>query len=174
MTTILIVEDDDTFRTRIAQALTKRGYHVLTAATLEDARSLTHLSIDRALIDLKLPDGSGLTLIDQIRTHNPEASIVMLTGYGSIATAMEAVRRGAVHYLTKPTDLDDILRAFEKDCAAETELTEYKPPSLFRAEWEHIQRVLQECEGNITLTAKLLGIPRRTLQRKLSKYPPPS
>lgn len=173
MTTILIVEDDDPFRTRIAQALIKRGYHVLSAATLEEALSLASPSIDRALIDLKLTDGSGLTLIEPLRARNPEVSIVMLTGYGSIATAMEAVRRGALHYLTKPTDLDDILRAFEKG-AVVAQPIEYKPQSLFRAEWEHIQRVLQECEGNITLTAKLLGIPRRTLQRKLSKYPPPS
>lgn len=175
MESILVVEDDNTLRERIALALAKRHFTVYTASSGEEALqvAMRETKINRALVDLKLSDCSGLSLIAPLLDSWSEMKIVVLTGYGSIATAMEAVRLGALHYLTKPIELDEVLRAFEGEIDRSTLAAHYEPPSLSRAEWEHIQRVLLECSGNITLTAKLLGIPRRTLQRKLTKYPPP-
>ncbi len=125
----------------------------------------------RAIVDLRMPGGSGLDLLAEMLTRLPELEVVMLTGYGSIATAVEAVKRGAVNYLAKPADVDMILAAFEE--AGDREV-DYEPPSLARTEWEHIQRVLEDCDGNVSQAARKLGLHRRTLQRKLQKYPPRS
>ena len=129
---------------------------------------------DWALVDLKMPEKSGLDLIRQAKQLQPTIKIVVLTGYGSIATATEAIKLGAHYYLPKPADVDDILYAFEKDpdLPAVGEQQDFEVPSLARAEWEHIQRVLNDCDGNITAAAQKLGIHRRTLQRKLYKYAP--
>ncbi len=125
-----------------------------------------------ALVDLRMPGGSGLDLLTDLLARLPELRVVMLTGYGSIANAVEAVRRGAVNYLTKPADLDMILAAFARSAEQEEDQA-YAPLSLARAEWEHIQRVLEDCGGNISQAAHKLGLHRRTLQRKLQKFPPP-
>ena len=129
---------------------------------------------DWALIDLKMPGKSGLDLIREAKEFQPLLKIVVLTGYGSIATATEAVKLGAHYYLPKPADVDDILNAFEKDSGLTnaSRQTDFEVPSLARAEWEHIQRVLNDCDNNITAAAHKLGIHRRTLQRKLYKYAP--
>ena len=124
----------------------------------------------RAVVDLRMPGGSGLDLVSDLLEMEPEMEIVVLTGYGSIATALEATRRGAVDYLMKPADADQILGAFEK--SGEKPAVKGTVPSLARVEWEHIQRILTDCGGNISQTARVLKIHRRSLQRKLSKYPP--
>ncbi len=126
----------------------------------------------RAVVDMRMPGGSGLDLVNSLIEINPEMEIVILTGYASIATAIEAVRRGAVDYLTKPADTDQILAAFEKAHEKTPTAAPESAPSLARVEYEHIQRVLNDCGGNISQAARVLRIHRRSLQRKLSKYPP--
>jgi two-component system response regulator RegA len=123
-----------------------------------------------AVVDLKMPGGSGLDVLRELRRQDPSTRVLMLTGYGSIATAVEAVREGAVGYLPKPADADEILAALHGTNTAKEKGIE--TPSLARAEWEHIQRVLTDCGGNISEAARRLGIHRRSLQRKLHKYPP--
>jgi len=134
-------------------------------------------SPELAVVDLRMPDGSGLELLKALKEIDPATQVVMLTGYGSISTAVQAVRLGASHYVPKPADADDILAAFEKaqqPAAPPTPGTiDFQPPTLARAEWEHINRVLGDCGGNISEAARRLGIHRRSLQRKLQKHPPP-
>ncbi len=131
-------------------------------------------SPELAVVDLKMPGRSGLELVQALRAIDPATRVVVLTGYGSIATAIDAVRLGATHYLPKPADADDIVAAFARGEAPPLEPPEpdYQAPSLARAEWEHINRVLSDCAGNISEAARRLGIHRRSLQRKLQKYPP--
>jgi two-component system response regulator RegA len=175
MQSIILVDDEDHFRGRLARAFTNRGYMVFQAANVDEAMAkIRENSPDWALVDLKMPEKSGLDLIRQAKGLLPGIKIVVLTGYGSIATATEAVKLGAHYYLPKPADVDDILYAFEKDTdlPALGEQPDFEVPSLARAEWEHIQRVLNDCDGNITAAAQKLGIHRRTLQRKLYKYAP--
>jgi two-component system, response regulator RegA len=168
---ILLVDDDEVLRERLATALRTRGYEVRTAGSSDEAlREVAKDSPEMAVLDLKMPGGSGLELLKELRRADPHTRVLMLTGYGSIATAVEAVREGAVGYLPKPADADEILAALagthtQKVPGLET-------PSLARAEWEHIQRVLTDCGGNISEAARRLGIHRRSLQRKLHKYPP--
>lgn len=170
---LLIVEDDAALRERLARAFEKRGLQVRTAASAAEAAArVAEESPEMVVLDLRMPDGHGLDLISTIKESDPTTRIVVLTGYGSIATAVEAVRRGAAHYLTKPADADQILAAFarlEQDSVVPPML----PMSLDRLEWEHINRVLLECAGNVSETARVLGIHRRSLQRKLSRYPSP-
>ncbi len=131
----------------------------------------------RAVIDLRLGEDSGLDLVRELLREHPDLISVVLTGYGSISTALEAVRRGARHYLTKPVDADDVLRAFTQgvgDSSSVATTDPAKAPSLHRVEWEHIQRVLGDCGGNISKAARALGLHRRTLQRKLATRPPRS
>jgi len=173
--TIILVDDEELFRERLARAFRQRGFTVFTAGNFEEAmRVIGEQRPNLGVIDLKMPGRSGLELIAAAREINAEMQIVVLTGYGSIATATEAVRLGALYYLPKPADVDDILGAFARnpELALEVDQDEFSAPSLARAEWEHINRVLTDCEGNISLAAKKLDMHRRTLQRKLQKYPP--
>jgi two-component system response regulator RegA len=175
MQSIILVDDEEQFRGRLARAFANRGYTVFQAADVDEALAkIKANSPDWALVDLKMPGKSGLDLIRAAKEFQPLLKIVVLTGYGSIATATEAVRLGAHYYLPKPADVDDILNAFEKDfdIPVPPEQQEFEAPSLARAEWEHIQRVLNDCDNNITAAAHRLGIHRRTLQRKLYKYAP--
>ncbi len=179
---ILVVDDDDTFRQRLARALAARGYTVVEAADVDAA--LAHVAataraggIARAVIDLRMPGRSGLDLVRELRARSPRTEIVVLTGYASVPTAVEAVRAGAVNYLAKPAHADAILDAFSPVAASENEAAaataEVDTPSLASIEWEHIHRVLEDVDGNVSEAARRLGLHRRTLQRKLAKYPPP-
>ncbi len=168
--TLLIVDDDDRFRGRLLQAFRERGFEVRGAADSDEAlRSAEAESPELALVDLRLPGGSGLDLVRELKRLDATTNVVVLTGYGSIATALDSVRAGATTYLTKPVDADQIVAAF--DGPPPRAAAPHGVPSLARVEWEHIQRVLADCEGNISQAARLLGIHRRSLQRKLSKYP---
>lgn len=171
---IMLVDDDEVFRGRLARALRERGLEVVEAGdhagatAVVAARELTY-----ALVDLRLPSGSGLEVVRTIKSFRPDTSVVVLTGYGSIATALEAVKLGATHYLSKPASVDDILSGFSPAApvAAGEDVAEHDVPSLDRVEWEHINRVLTDCDGNVSEAARRLGIHRRSLQRKLAKYP---
>jgi len=171
---VVVVDDESVFRERLCRALRERGWDAHSAGNAEQTLELTkRISPDLVLLDLRMPETSGLNLIEDIKNLDSTIAVIILTGYGSIATAMQALKLGADHYLSKPVDADQILAAYEE---LHTDLPDKKipatVPSLARVEWEHIQRVLSDCSGNITQAAKLLGIHRRSLQRKLIKYPP--
>jgi two-component system, response regulator RegA len=174
---LLIVDDDATFVRVLARALGSRGFQAITASNGEEARALTRRHQPRyCVLDLKLGEENGLRLIPELHALVPDMHILLLTGYASIATAVEAIKRGAHGYLAKPVDADAVVRALlEGDTPgsiddAATDAPE-APLALRRLEWEHIQRVLTECDGNISETARRLGMHRRTLQRKLGKHP---
>lgn len=170
-TTVLVVEDDAAFRVRLIRAFRDRGYDASGAATHDEAVALaTADSPELAVVDLRLPGRSGLEVVVALREIDATTRIVVLTGYGSIATAVESMRLGAVSYLTKPADADQILAAFD---GVPQPAPAGAVQTLARVEWEHIQRVLTDCDGNITQAARLLGIHRRSLQRKLFKNPVP-
>jgi len=177
-TSILIVDDDEVYRNRLARAFVDRGYDVRTAHDYDSAvASAQNDSPELAVVDLKMPGKSGLELVKALVEIDPSTKSIVLTGYGSIATAIDAVRLGATYYLSKPADADDIVQTFARAEAPPLEPPasdsgEYKAPSLARAEWEHINRVLSDAGGNISEAARRLGIHRRSLQRKLQKYPP--
>jgi len=171
----LIIDDDDVFRDRLSRAFRTRGWATWDADGADQAIALiAEHRPDLVLVDLKMPGREGLDLIPDLRRMEPESVILVLTGYGSIATTLAATKLGADHYLSKPADVDQILAVYEMVCAGSdsAETIPATVPSLARVEWEHIQRVLTDCHGNISLAARLLGIHRRSLQRKLSKYPP--
>lgn len=170
--TIMVVDDDDVLRSRLEKAFSKRGWQVIVADGYEAA--IYHARIhqpDRAVLDLKMPGHSGIDVLRDLLRVSPDTKCVILTGYGSITNAVEAVKLGAVGYVTKPADADDVLSAFEEHKGA-TPTPEFPPPSLAEAQWEHIQRVLADSGGNISEAARRLDIPRRTLQRKLKKNAP--
>jgi two-component system response regulator RegA len=168
---LLLVDDDATFCNVLARALSKRGFAVAVAHSVETALPLAQSNPPEfAVIDLKMGGASGLVLIQALHELDPATRIVVLTGYASIATAVEAIKLGATQYLSKPANADEIVAAFGHAASAEIPLTA-QPPSVERMEWEHIQRVLQEHQGNISATARALNMHRRTLQRKLSKRP---
>jgi two-component system response regulator RegA len=173
---VLIVDDDITFAQVLARALGKRGFATTLAHNSTDALAAARAhaatqSLTHAIVDLKIAEESGLQLIAQLVQVQPDIDIVMLTGYASIATAVEAVKLGAIHYLCKPASIDEILDAFAlKTGNADLDLPD-APMSVDRLEWEHIQKVLQDNDGNISATARVLGMHRRTLQRKLAKRP---
>lgn len=172
--TILIVDDDDAFRERLVRAFGKRGYEARGAASGQRALELAaQESPELAVVDLRMPGEWGLHTVRALHQLDPSSKIVVLTAYGSIATALEAVRLGAVSFLQKPATVDEIELAFRPRDAGDGEVGDVpkEVPSLARAEWEHINRVLTECDGNIRKAARLLGLHRRTLQRKLAKYP---
>jgi two-component system response regulator RegA len=170
---ILVVDDDGVFAETLARALGRRGYAVSVSASAAAAldRVSAGETFDAAVLDLRLAADSGLRLIPPLKAAYPEIRILLLTGYASIATAVEAIKLGAVHYLPKPAGVDEILMALgriEGDPAAEPP---EEPMSVDRLEWEHIQKVLAENEGNLSATARALKMHRRTLQRKLAKHP---
>lgn len=168
---VLLVDDDAPFRDRLARALEARAITALTAGDAASALELAReRTFDGAVVDLNLPGASGLDLIASLRAARLAARIVVLTGYGSIATALQAVRQGADDYLTKPADADQIVAALRGLAPARSPVIAV--PSLDRLEWEHIQRVLADTGGNISESARLLGIDRRSLQRKLAKFAP--
>ena len=169
---ILLVDDDVAFRKRLAKALSDRGYDVRSAADYDEAiASARDDSPQFAVVDLKMPGRSGLEVVRDLKGIDATTKIVVLTGYGSIATAVDAVKLGATHYLPKPADADEILAALMRD-EAEAKAQEFPAPSLARAEWEHIQRVLSDAGGNVSEAARRLGMHRRSLQLKLRKNPP--
>ena len=172
---ILLVDDDAAFRKRLAKALSDRGYDVRTASDYHEAiASARDDSPQFAVVDLKMPGRSGLEVVRDLKGIDATTKIVVLTGYGSIATAVDAVKLGATHYLPKPADADEILAALTRDdeTGAEAKAQEFPAPSLARAEWEHIQRVLSDAGGNVSEAARRLGMHRRSLQLKLRKNPP--
>lgn len=175
MPRILLVDDDTTFTGRLAEALQARGYAVVQAHDHDEALAQADAHAPTmAVVDLRMPGPSGLEVLQALRARVPGIRVVMLTGYGSIATAVDAMRLGAVGFVQKPADADGILAAFEREAAPPLAPPEagYRPPSLARVEYDHIQRVLSDCGGNISKAARLLGMHRRTLQRKLNTFPP--
>jgi ActR/RegA family two-component response regulator/signal transduction histidine kinase len=171
-TSILIVDDDGPLRSRLARAFADRGFDVVEAADHAEALAVAgSRKLARAVVDLRMPGPSGLAVVQDLLGVQSDLQIVVVTGYGSIATAVEAMRLGAHDYLTKPANADQILAAFDADPEAPPSEPEYDVPSLAKVEREHIERVLQECNGNISKAARKLGMHRRTLQYKLAKFP---
>jgi two-component system response regulator RegA len=169
---LLLADDDEILCSVLACALQRRGYTVTTAHDYQSAlAAAAEDPPECAVIDLKLPGGSGLSLVGKLRDMDTHTRVVVVTGYGSIATAVEAVKLGAHYYLTKPADADEIIAALRGDLATSLAPIPEKPLSVNRLEWEHIHWILQGNNGNISATARLLGMHRRTLQRKLSKHP---
>jgi two-component system response regulator RegA len=169
---LLLVDDDEAFRQVLARAMERRGFTVATAASAEEAlRMAAEQSPEYAVVDLKMPGASGLALIERLIELDAATRIVMLTGYASIATAVEAIKLGAVHYLAKPVDADQVVAAFTRIAGDAGMPIADQPLSIDRMEWEHIQRILAENEGNVSATARALKMHRRTLQRKLGKRP---
>lgn len=171
---VLVVDDNEVFRTRLVRAFGDRGWEAQGAEDGETALGIAqNESPEHAVVDLRMPGMGGLEVVRALKQLDPTTNIVVLTGYGSIATALEAIRLGATHYLTKPADVDDIIAGFSRASTPPDELPETpdQVPSLARTEWEHINRILADCGGNISQAARLLGIHRRSLQRKLAKHP---
>ena len=175
---IMLVDDDETFRERLARALRDRGFDVRTASCVDEAVVLAQAdSPEYAVIDLRMPGKGGMELLRELNRIDEGTRALILTGYGAIATAVEAVRLGAVNFIPKPADADDVVAAFEKYERGDAEggpivTSSYRAPTLARMEWEHIQRVLSDCGGNISESARRLGIHRRSLQRKLQRQAP--
>ena len=166
---ILLIDDDDTFRERLARAFQDRQWTVFTAKNAEAGIALAQKhSPEFVLVDLKMPGRSGLDVLKEVLAVDAQTKVVMLTGYGSIATAIEAMKLGAVNYLTKPVDVEEIIQAFGEQYVQKKSTS----PSLASVEWEHIQRILNDCDGNVSEAARRLNIHRRSLQRKLQKNPP--
>jgi two-component system response regulator RegA len=170
--TLLIVDDDKPFLQRVARAMEARGYIVKTADSVaEGVRQAESAPPAFAVVDLRLEDGSGLDVVERLRRRRPDSRVVILTGYGNIATAVTAVKLGAVDYLAKPADADDIDAALSR-MSSEKALPPENPMSADRVRWEHIQRVYEMCERNVSETARRLNMHRRTLQRILAKRAP--
>lgn len=169
---LLLVDDDLTFCRVLAKALEKRGFDVFTATEISSGLELAaDHQPDYAVIDLRIGAESGLELVAKLHNQNPALRMLMLTGYASIATAVEAIKLGAVHYLTKPASVDDILHALQREHGDTAARPAENPVSVKRLEWEHLQKVLMEHDGNISAAARALNMHRRTLQRKLAKRP---
>jgi two-component system response regulator RegA len=170
---LLLADDDITFCEVMARALRRRGYAISVAHDAATALAIAQIEApEYALVDLKMPGDSGLMLVRKLHTLDPATRIVVLTGYASISTAVEAIKLGATHYLAKPVDADEVVAAFDRaEGDAEAALAP-NPLSVDRLEWEHIQRVFAQHEGNVSATARALNMHRRTLQRKLAKRAP--
>lgn len=169
---MLIVDDDQMFCHVLTRALERRGFAVTVAGNAASAlRAAQENPPEYAVVDLNMPGESGLTLIPQLKALDEQTRIVVLTGYSSIATAVEAIKLGATHYLAKPANADEILAAFGREEGDTGTPISDRPPTVNRLEWEHIQKVLLENNGNISATARALSMHRRTLQRKLNKRP---
>ena len=169
---LLIVDDDQPWLNRLGRAMESRGYVVHGAASVSEGIKLgKSVKPAYAVVDMRLEDGKGLDVVENLRAENPEARIIMLTGYGNIATAVEAVKRGAVDYLAKPADADEIHAALVASDGQRASPPE-NPMSADRVRWEHIQRVFELCDRNVSETARRLNMHRRTLQRILAKRAP--
>lgn len=169
---LLIVDDDQVFCEVLADAMRDRGYQAHVAHDISSALQLAEiLEPEYAVVDLRIDQESGLLLVKKLHELDENTRIVMLTGYSSVATAVEAIKLGAIHYLTKPADADQILTALHKDEGDYSVEPADHPPTVKRLEWEHLQSVLNECDGNISAAARKLRMHRRTLQRKLAKHP---
>ena len=169
---LMILDDDAPFRTRLGRALEQRGFKVETVETVLDAKSRVRSNPPAfAVLDMRLEDGNGMDVIDLLHEKRPDSKMVMLTGYGNLATAVSAVKRGAVDYLAKPADADDVCKALLADKDEAPEPPE-NPMSADRVRWEHIQRVYELCGKNVSETARRLNMHRRTLQRILAKRAP--
>jgi len=169
---LLVVDDDETFGRVLGRALERRGFAVEIATGFDEALSRATVAPPSfAVVDLSLPDASGLALIPALRRLDAGVRIVVLTGYASIATAVEAIKLGAVHYLAKPADADDVVASLGRVTGDPKIEVDRRPASVSRLAWEHIHRVLAEHGGNISATARALDMHRRTLQRKLAKRP---
>ncbi|MEM6626970.1 MAG: ActR/PrrA/RegA family redox response regulator transcription factor [Pseudomonadota bacterium] len=170
--TLMVLDDDAPFRGRMARALTLRGFTVSAVGTVSEALEVAKLNPPAfAVIDLRLEDGSGLDVVEALHRYRDDASAVILTGYGAIATAVAAVKAGAVDYMPKPADVDDIVKALIADKDQKPDPPD-NPMSADRVRWEHIQRVYELCNHNVSETARRLNMHRRTLQRILAKRAP--
>lgn len=170
--TLLIVDDDGPFRNRLGRAMESRGFAVELAESVAEGAQLARARPPAyAVVDLRLEDGNGLDVVDIIHRERPDARVVMLTGYGNIATAVAAVKRGAIDYLSKPADADDVEKALLA-APGEKPPPPENPMSADRVRWEHIQRVYELCNHNVSETARRLNMHRRTLQRILAKRSP--
>lgn len=171
--TLLLVDDDEAFRNALGQALSRRGFAVSTAADAECAEELARKQIfEYALVDVRMPGRSGIELVAALHQLDEGTRIVVLTGYGTIANAVLAMRAGAVDYLTKPVDAAACERALLGRSLSPPANEAHRVPSLDRVEWEYLQRVIADAEGNISEAARRLGMHRRSLQRKISRHPP--
>ena len=170
---LLLVDDDTTFCAVMSRALQRRGFDVTVAHDVDSATRLAEAEPpEYAVVDLKMPGNSGLILVKRLNTLEPATKIIVLTGYASISTAVEAIKLGATHYLAKPVDADEVITAFNKTAGDALINVAPNPLSVERLEWEHLQRVLNDHDGNISATARALNMHRRSLQRKLAKHPP--
>lgn len=170
--TMMIVDDDETLLSVLSRAMSRRDFHVVTATTGEQALQLCEAEEPEYIsLDLKLAEETGIHLIPKLKEINPNCKIVMLTAYASIATAVDAIKLGAHQYLCKPIDADQLLTGFGDMDIDSTTSIQAQPTSVKRLEWEHIQQALKNNDGNVSATARELGMHRRTLQRKLQKYP---
>jgi len=171
---LLLVDDDQTFCRVLSKAFEKRGFTVWVAHDVDQALGLLdlHGSPNYAVLDLSMPGGrSGLSLVEVLHAYDTQIAIVVLTGYASVATAVEAIKLGATHYMSKPAHADEIIQAFNREQGDSDTHIEESAVSVKRVEWEYIQKVLNDCEGNVSAAARKLGMHRRTLQRKLVKRP---
>lgn len=169
---LLLVDDDAVFVEVLGRALTSRGFAVESARDFGGAlTAIERQQHNFAVVDLRMPGGSGLALVERLKLRNPGIRIVVLTGFASVATAVEAIKLGAIHYLTKPADADEVVVAFGRDQGDAGAPVKTLPLSVDRLEWEHIQKVLTENTGNVSATARALNMHRRTLQRKLGEKP---
>ncbi len=169
---LLIVDDDNPFRERLARAMEKKGFTVSQAQGVKvGIEAVKTKKPAFAVVDLRLGDGNGLEVVKEIQTSNPESRIIMLTGYGNIPTAVAAIKEGAIDYLAKPADADDVEKALLADPKTKAQPPE-NPMSADRVKWEHIHRVFELCNRNVSETARRLKMHRRTLQRILSKRSP--
>ena len=171
----LVIDDDETFNRILCRSLSRRGYQSFSALNgMQAIEQLKLEAIDQVVLDLRLADESGISLIQPMLELQPNLRILVLTGYASLTTAVQAIKLGAWNYLAKPVDIDAILKAFELEAGQELSVEDLQPTSLKQMEWEHLQRVLDENNGNISATARQLGMHRRTLQRKLQKKVSPN
>ena len=169
---ILLVDDDTVFNSVMSRGFRRRGFTTLACDSAGEAMTAcADFGPSHILLDLNMPGTSGLVILPELLQQAPQAKLVVLTGYSSIATAVAATRAGAVNYLCKPATINEVLQAFEGDSGAVAAPIPPNPISVERLEWEHIQRVLQDNDNNISATARALGMHRRTLQRKLQKRP---
>ncbi len=170
---LLLVDDDEVFLKRLARALERRGFEPVTAPSVAMGKALASANPPAyAVIDLRLEDGNGLDVVEELRARRPDSRIVVLTGYGAIATAVAAVKIGATDYLSKPADADDVMGALLGRGEGALPEPPENPMSADRVRWEHIQRVYEQCDRNVSETARRLSMHRRTLQRILAKRSP--